>query len=407
VLANSVFLLALCLGGMAAVWWNGREAASSRRPGSIRGRRVRPAFWPLWLIGGVAAVSLLPYWGLLGSARDWDILVRIPFSLWQGCSALDDALGASGWWTSWIWAALAATTLFVVVRGLIRQTAAGVEEDSRVLVYCGVILIAAVAAYAGFLEILQYSTQPWYYVTLMALAALMVDLVFTEPAVPAEKRAPVADSASELESETGSITVHRRALSWLRPALALVIGLTSLLPTWKQLQTRQTNMDLTAARLNATACREDLIVVTPWHYGISLERYYRGAAPWITVPLMDFHKFHRYDLMKSFMLMPDQDEPVRPIEDRVRDTLKAGHRVWVLGDARSPKAHTELPTVSAAPDERWGWQYEAYCFAWSAKLTAYLEVCASKREEVGIQSPEPISPLESPRLTVFQGWAGL
>src|SRR5437899_633264 len=89
---------------------------------------------------------------------------------------------------------------------------------------------------------------------------------------------------------------------WWRPgrlAVVLVIAGSSAVHTWQQAQVRQTNVDLLAASLGERAAKDDLIVVTPWYMGITFERYYRGAAPWKTVPPLESHSFHRYDLIKA------------------------------------------------------------------------------------------------------------
>jgi len=51
---------------------------------------------------------------------------------------------------------------------------------------------------------------------------------------------------------------------------ALIIALTSFLPTWRQAQVRQTNTDLVAAKLAQTVVKDDLIVVVPWYAGFLL-----------------------------------------------------------------------------------------------------------------------------------------
>ena len=50
------------------------------------------------------------------------------------------------------------------------------------------------------------------------------------------------------------------------------------------MRVRFTNIDLVAARLNKLVAKEDFVIVTPWYYGISFERYYRGPGDWVTVP---------------------------------------------------------------------------------------------------------------------------
>ena len=74
---------------------------------------------------------------------------------------------------------------------------------------------------------------------------------------------------------------------------------------------RQTNADLVAQTVTRGAAPGDLVLVNPWYDGISFGRYYRGKAPWITLPEMTDHRYHRYDLLKIKMASP------RPINDAI------------------------------------------------------------------------------------------
>ena len=63
----------------------------------------------------------------------------------------------------------------------------------------------------------------------------------------------------------------------------LVTGFT-LIPAVRTTRMRFTNVDLIAQRLRTTASAEDIVLVISWPNGVSFERYYRGAAQWLTVP---------------------------------------------------------------------------------------------------------------------------
>ena len=77
----------------------------------------------------------------------------------------------------------------------------------------------------------------------------------------------------------------------------------------------------------------DLILIKQWMFGIPLRRYYHGPAPWMTMPSIDDHRSHRFDLVAEKRRTPDAIADVRSAMIR---TLKSGHRVWFLDDLPLP-----------------------------------------------------------------------
>jgi len=152
--------------------------------------------------------------------------------------------------------------------------------------------------------------------------------------------------------------------------------------------------------------KNDLIIVTPWYLGISFERYYRGHAPWVTIPPIEFHTFHRFDLVKRRMLMPDQNEVVRPVIDKSRATLKSGHRVWAVGLGSLLPPGLNVPAPPPAPGPATGWLQDPYNMEWSAMTLASLQACARHPEVVSIGLHDPVSRLEDIPVMVFDGWVG-
>jgi len=57
----------------------------------------------VWGIALVSVLSLLPYWGLLSRAREWDMIVRLPVSVEHLSNKLGEALSASGSWMPGFW----------------------------------------------------------------------------------------------------------------------------------------------------------------------------------------------------------------------------------------------------------------------------------------------------------------
>ena len=63
-----------------------------------------------------------------------------------------------------------------------------------------------------------------------------------------------------------------------------------------------TNLDLVAQRLNLEANKDDLILMHPWFCGVTLHRYYKGGAEWLTLPPLADYRI----VEKMFTLPPDQ-----------------------------------------------------------------------------------------------------
>jgi hypothetical protein len=334
-------------------------------------------------IGAVAAASLLPYWGLLQRARAWDVLVRRPVGVGDLWFKLSDTLGASGWSMVWVWVLLFLLGLLVCLckcRDLRFGALAPRGGDRDLLLFTGIALVTGVAGCLGFLKVLSYAGRPWYFEALLGLSAVLLDLTF--------------DTMRQ-----------RRWMPIARPTLAALIALTSLPLAWQQVRMRQSNVDLVAAKLGRTAGEADVIVVTPWYRGVSFERYYRGSAAWMTLPPMDFHRFHRFDLVQAQMALVNQNQVLEPVFNRIDEALRGGHRVWVVGTLESSPPEEAATNQTSVSAEKQAAQLLARTAEWSMKVGAHLRVRARHTEPVRIQSDWPVNPLEDLPLTLFEGWA--
>ena len=358
---NPALVLAICLGAMAV---------------AVRRGAMRQA--ALVLLSGVAAAaSLLPYWSLLRHGRGWDVVVRTPVTVGGLVHKLGETLSVSGWSNTWIWALLFFLAVGICVAGQVRRTTVP-DKAQDLQLFCGIALVMAVVGHFCFLRILSYVTRPWYYLALMGFVAILLDLVFdTLP--------------------------PRRAVRSARVVLVLVMAVTSLPLLWDQIRVRQSNADLIAQKLGREAGPDDFIVVVPWFMGISFARYYRGTTGWMTLPPMDFHRFHRFDLLQAQMAVPDQEEPIRPLLEKITETLKNDHRVWVVGHLVT--AMPDPAAAKLATDDQQGAQANADIAAWSIKVGAQLRAAARHVETVRVDTEGPENPLETLTLSVFRGWA--
>ena len=138
------------------------------------------------------------------------------------------------------------------------------------ILFATVTLAVGMAGYAGFLRILSYFTQPWYYITLVAFVACILEILLG--IWPATTKA-------------------RICLRLVRIAVAIFLLCIAVWPAWKELPTRHTNVDLIAARLQSLTTADDLVVVPSFECAIPLFRYYQGPAEVISIPPIDDHRF--------------------------------------------------------------------------------------------------------------------
>jgi len=168
-----------------------------------------------------------------------------------------------------------------------------------------------------------------------------------------------------------------------------------------RLRLRMTNADLVARRLASAAAADDLVLVSPWYYGVSFNRYYRGPASWMTLPDLPDHDVHRYDLVKARLAAP---HPIDDVLAAVQRALGGGHRVWLVGQLRLPPPGQSPPVLPPAPASPAGWHDLPYVESWALQLGATLRAHAGTLARVQVPSPDPVSPLENMTLAVAAGW---
>jgi hypothetical protein len=455
-LHNTILLFAICVGAMTLTIVR-KRVARGPSTGPIRPLDFSylltytvqdPAFMAVFVVGFVALLSLLPCWIPLSEARSWDIVVRLPVTLDGLCTKINLALSSSFPWNAWVWGVLLLGGFgFCMASQSWPDCSSFGREQRSILLVSGATLFVAVIGYFAFLLFLSYPTEPWYYLALMAVVALFLDIAFDAlspsltPALPmnlephslalasrggegviggrlrefsgATSEAPTRGNLSLIEGEEHSNaggTKNPASSSWLRYLrllLALLVAALSFFPTWRQAHLRLTNIDLIANVLNLRADKQDYIVVAPWNNGISFSRYYHGAAPWATVPPLEFHQFHRYDMVKNFMVMSDQNEPIRGVEEKIANTLKAGHRVWVVGVKFLPMNGEQVPDLPPAPDPKYGWLNEVYSGSWAVKIVRYVQATALHTDEVSIDARGRVNSFEDLPLRKGEGWGGL
>jgi hypothetical protein len=327
-------------------------------------------------IGLVTFLSFLPYAGsYLAARRQWDVTVRVPFSWDWARHNFGAAFGAPAPWMSLFWMVCFAVLIGGVIwRLVLLRGEASHERD--ILLFAVIGSLGSIIAYLLFLDLVNYFPQPWYFFTLIAIVATAMDLF-------------AANLSRTVTARIGRILV----------CLALAVGLPfAALP---KLAVRQTNIDLIARYLQEKSAAPDLIVVSPWQYGIPFNWYYRGRAPWVTLPELSEHRMHRYDLIKAKMMLSDPNMNVR---EAIRSTLQSGNRVWFVGEVRVPMPNVPLMAIAPAPDPTFGWDSAAYCMAWSEQLGLFLRQHIATAETLPKSTDTVVSDLEDAPLIVARGW---
>lgn len=357
VFQNAV-LLAAVVAGAAAV-------ACTRRDW---GRVVVPVG-----IGAVAAISLLPYAGVIARVSRWSMLNQEPVTLGHLAATLLAVVASSGMPVLVCWLIAVALALGAAVR-TVSGPAPGRGASHDVTLYAAVVMVVAVGGLLLFYARFRYPTQAWYYLGLVAIVA-----VCAEAAI-------VAFSSA-------------RAIRIALVALALVIVMAGAPFAWALLGERLTNVDEAAARLNAEVKRGDLVIVSPWHLAISFRRYYRGDADVTTLPPLDDHAVHRFDLVKAQMLSTD---PLGPLLARIRRALESGHRVWIVGGLEVLPPGTAVPRLAPPPLPDSGWNARPYLQAWSLQTGAWLRDHATSGTDIPMRVAG--GRYEAAQLTVVSGW---
>lgn len=350
--SNTVLVFAICL---AAI-------------GVCVGRGDRKAAVIVMAGLGIAALSFLPYVATY-SRMGWHILLQTNVSLSALWQTFCDTLGARNPAAGIAWLVLIMIAALPCVIGLAKHTI------SPVSTFAPLTALLSLAGTCVFLKVLSYQPQRWYFLPLICLLAGAVDLAI------AGLGAPVA------------IRFVR-----LLGCLAGVLG------TWSSncstVIERQSNVDLVVNWVGDQARPNDLILVNPWFFGVSFNRYYRGVAPWVTVPILSDRRIHRYDLIREKMC---EEDPLRDLRPTIESTLRNGGHVYLVGGVHLLPEGERALVLPPAPRSQYGWSYLPYVIAWSQQIGEFLQAHVQASGEVP-QLAERINTEENIPLWQVSGW---
>lgn len=328
-------------------------------------------------IGISCAASLLLYAGVLERTRSHVKIVYGRVSLASIGHGLVVALEPGGVVAVAALAAglvLCAWAVVAALRGRVRQhdaEAEGGTDDAAV--FAGTTAIVAAVGQVPFLFSVGFFVQPWYYPNAVLVVAIATDVVLQRAVLPRAVRTAGAAIAAGL--------------------LALV-----LVPSGLAVAQRQSNLDLVAAYLKQNARPGDLIVVYPWHYGLSFQRYYDGAVPFMTVPDVADHTYHRFDQLAELMREPER---IKSGFRRIHQTLQSGGGVWVVG----APAEDVLPQFPVPPvpsdDDPLSWNDNRYSVLAGLQLRWVLAQSSPRAYPVPPLSERTVREYENAPLTLY------
>ena len=327
-------------------------------------------------ICAVAILSLFPCVPAYLRARDWNILVRgwpTSYSLWKH---FEVALGNPGYSMPALWYAIAVGLIGIFIFQL-RRNRDG-EQEMR-LVWFAILAsgMSLIGCYA-FLRILSYTTSNWYYLAFISTVAAALDL-------------------------TASILCRSNWLRLCRVVIAAAVLAIAPVADWSAITERQTNVDLAGRAVTERASPHDLVLVVPWQFGIPFNRYYHGSAHWTTIPKIEDHAVHRYDLLKAKML---SDHPIDDLTEMIRLALSSGNRVWLVGGLNLPRPEEGPMTLPPAPASRFAWDNRAYTAAWWQQVSVFIALHADKVDPITLPQSEAVqvNELEQTSLVAVEGW---
>ena len=363
---NAVFLGAICLGAMAVC---------ARRKNFSDAAKIFGA-------GALAAVSLVPYVGGILAGREDAASLRTGLNPIRLANALPETFGYPHQEFSFVWLLLFLALLWQGVRVWRRKDSQPVAPENfraDLPLFAAVTAGVSVFGFFCFLWLAALPSQSWYFLPLMVVSALCLDLVisFWSPKI-------------------------RLALAAL-----FIISAALIVPTsWAILGVKYTNVDVWAQSLEKTVAPEDYVIVDPWHCGITFAHYFKPATPWDTLPPLADHATHRYDLVK---LQLQNTNAIAPVLEKISATLRSGHRVWVValyGWMDIPEPGTVAPPpLPPAPLGQYGWSDVPYTMSWISQVAHRLGDQSEKFERVKNPAARGIF-IEEAELFVAQGWRG-
>ena len=130
-------------------------------------------------IGILCALSMTIYIPSMREASEWNMILKYSgFNFHWFLKALNRSAGAFGnIKDGWIWIILLLIAAILSILKINSQKKTDSSEKSSVLSYLWFCLVVNFISYYSFLKILDYETNPWYFIPLLGFSAILIDAV--------------------------------------------------------------------------------------------------------------------------------------------------------------------------------------------------------------------------------------
>lgn len=335
--------------------------------------------WPklalIFAICTAGALSLLLYVPIIQATQKWSKIIGNKNTAIGVIAVARDAIAGAGQIAELAWITLLAITFFGFIAASMGITRIFADEDKvrRRIVFATTSLLVAAVILITFLCAAHYLVFPRYFLAILAIAAVSVDIFWNAIA-------------------------NRPFIRATSLCLALVIAASSVGPITQRAGMRMSNCDQIASAVQQRAAGNDLIIVTSYFYGITFQRYYHGQANWVTVPQLADYSLHRWDLVKEAITQAD---PVPDLIARAESVLREGHNVFLVGKL-GPAPSQQPEPIPPAPGSEFGWQMEPYLAQWKSELAFWLEHHAAHGQLIPIGAAR-VNPFEQLGLFEISG----
>jgi hypothetical protein len=357
---NSILFFAICLGAFAVC---------ARRKDFSTAIKI-------FCAGTIAAISLLPYLPNFMTLPQAAVELRRGFSMFVTNLNFEIATAFPFPAFSLVWKILAVAVVICAAISFFKPTPG--EEKKRDLKLFAAITIASVCVlFLAFLKYAAAGARPWYFIPPLALAAVCFDLGISLECFPRLARTTIF-------------------------GLLLGTACAAVLFASQDLRGHFTNADQLAAQVEKKSSPEDFVVVTPWFCGITFDRYFHSRSPWTTLPPLADHATHRYDQVLDEM---KNTNSLTPVLEKISATLRAGHRVWVVGLMDFPATNSAEPSALPPPPLKdFGWSDTPYIGSWRDRTAFFLAQHSLKFEDATPRGDSAPIFQENLRLLCAEGW---
>jgi hypothetical protein len=191
---------------------------------------------------------------------------------------------------------------------------------------------------------------------------------------------------------------------WWKASVALTLTIIATLQfddSIKQVAVRQSNTDLVAQAIMRDATADDLVILQSWSSAISFVSYYHGRAPIWTIPNVQDHSFHRYDILRRKF---EQREPIADVLSALEYTLRGGHRVFMVGNFRKVSTVNDIAPLAPAPHPKHAWYKVPYLWNMEDRVTQFIIRHVTWIAPATPKIAATINPRENLPLRIAWGW---